>query len=193
MVLYFCFLWCRVNPKSNFATYCFQNLERVWSRICECSFSDLANAEIGIRKMQKYVLQSLFGEFALSLSCTLENGDARSPCWRASYSALTQIAIFWKRSLKWYIFQYQNAMISTCPRSGERPRPTRVHYPYNENQKRHNFKIRPSNGSVCPDDQLLVYRSVDLWYVRPAVGQPQSDFVGSLIELVKGMQFISKR
>ena len=80
-------------------------------------------------------------------------------------------------------------MISTCPRSGERPRPTRVHYPYNENQKRHNFKIRPSNGSVCPHDQVLLYKSVGLWSVRPAVGQPQSDFVGSLIELVPGMRF----
>ena len=87
----------------------------------------------------------------------------------------------------------KNAMISTCPRSGERPRPTRVHYPYNENQTRHNFKIRPSNGSVCPDDQLLIYRNVGLWSVRPAVGQPQSDFVGSLIELVKGMRFTNKR
>ena len=37
----------------------------------------------------------------------------------------------------------------------------------------------------------FLYRSVGLWSVRPAVGQPQSDFVGSLIELVTGMRFTS--
>jgi len=134
-------------------------------------------------------LQSVFWEFAISLSRTLENADAICPSWRASYSALTQNTMFWKLCLKWYIFQYQNALISTCARFGERPRPTRVHDPYSENTKRHNFKIRRSNGSVCPHDQLLFHRSVGLWSVRPAVGQPQSDFVGSLIELVPGMRF----
>ena len=82
-------------------------------------------------------------------------------------------------------------MIATCQRFGERPRPTRVHYPYNESRKRHDFKIRRSNGSVCPHDQLLLYKSVGLWSVRPAVGQPQPDFVGPLIELVTGMRFTS--
>ena len=82
-------------------------------------------------------------------------------------------------------------MSSTCPRSGERPRPTRDHYPYNEINKRHNFKIRRSNGSVCLHDQLLLYKSDVLRSVRPAVGQPQSDFAGSLIELVTGMRFTS--
>ena len=40
---------------------------------------DFANAELGIRKVQKYVLQSVFWEIAISLSCTLENADAISP------------------------------------------------------------------------------------------------------------------
>ena len=89
------------------------------------------------------------------------------------------------------MFRYQSNMISPCARFGERPRPTHVHYPYSGIKKRHMSKGRPSNGSVCPHDQLLIYRSVGLWSVRPAVGQPQSDFVGSPIKLVTGMRFTS--